>query len=60
MQSLLIRLRPETYQMLKAYCKRNRRTMTSYIDELIVKDLKELHEEAERLEQAQRNAGSIT
>lgn len=60
-KQILIRLRPETHDLMKAYYKqRNHRSFSSYIDELIVTDLSELKDEEERLETAQRNAGSIS
>jgi predicted CopG family antitoxin len=39
MKSLLIRLREDIYIKLKAHCKEKRRSMVSYIQELIERDL---------------------
>lgn len=60
MKALLIRLRPETHKMLKGYCNQNRLFMGAFIDSLIVKELSDMMDEAERLDEAQRNAGSIS
>lgn len=60
MKPLMIRLRPETHKMLKEYCKQNRLHMAAYIDNLIVRELSDMMDEAERLDEAQRNAGSIS
>lgn len=39
MKQLLIRLRLDIYDRLKAHCKARRRSMVSYIEELIERDL---------------------
>lgn len=60
MKQILIRLRPETHDLLKDYCKHNRRSMASLVDEIVLRELKSQIDEANRLEVAQRNAGAIT
>jgi len=56
---LLVRLRAETYDLLKQHCEENRRSMASYVDNLILDELRFIKNEEERLDAAQRSAGSI-
>lgn len=56
----LIRFRPETKALLKEYCDKNRRSMASFVDQLVYNELKQMADETDRLEAAQRHAGSIT
>lgn len=56
----LIRFRPETKALLKEYCDENRFSMTSFVDRLVYNELKNMNDENDRLEAAQRNAGSVS
>ena len=56
---LYLLLRSETHDLLKDHCKRNRTSMTSFVDNLVLNELRFIKNEEERLDAAQRSAGSI-
>lgn len=60
MKNLFIRIRPETYDLIAEYSRKNRRSMAAFVDETMLNELKRIRDEEDRIESATRNAGAIS
>ena len=60
LKNLFIRIRPETYDLIAEYSRKNRRSMAAFVDETMLNELKRIRDEEDRIESATRNAGAIS
>jgi len=60
MKNLFIRIRPETYDLIAEYSRKNRSSMAAFVDQTMLAELKRIRDEEDRIESATRNAGAIS
>jgi len=60
LKNLFIRIRPETYDLIAEYSRKNRRSMAAFVDETMLTELKRIRDEEDRIDNATRNAGAIS
>jgi hypothetical protein len=60
MKNLFIRIRPETYELIAEYSRKNRSSMAAFVDQTMLNELKRIRDEEDRIESATRNAGAIS
>ena len=60
LKSLFIRIRPETYDLIAEYSRKNRSSMAAFVDQTMLIELKRIRDEEDRIESATRNAGAIS
>ena len=60
LKSLFIRIRPETYDLIAEYSRKNRSSMAAFVDQTMLNELKRIRDEEDRIDSATRNAGAIS
>jgi hypothetical protein len=60
LKNLFIRIRPETYDLIAEYSRKNRSSMAAFVDQTMLNELKRIRDEEDRIESATRNAGAIS
>ena len=60
LKNLFIRIRPETYDLIAEFSRKNRRSMAAFVDETMLNELKRIRDEEDRIDSATRNAGAIS
>ena len=60
MKNLFIRIRPETYELIAEYSRKNRSSMAAFVDQTMLNELKRIRDEEDRIESATHNAGAIS
>jgi hypothetical protein len=60
MKNLFIRIRPETYELIAEYSRKNRSSMAAFVDQTMLNELKRIRDEEDRIESATLNAGAIS